>query len=533
MSQHDRRAFLQRLSAVTAAGAAAPLGLNFSAITAASAQSAPTDYRALVNIFLYGGNDAYNTVLATDTPSWSTYQRQRQATGLSSSIALMPVGTPANPTAAGNAPERLGGVRAISRGQRVVHATRAFALHPALANVQSLYGSGRVAVLANVGPLLAPTPKSKWSDVTFAKPAKLFSHNDQQSTWQSFGVEGSMQGWAGLMADGLKSMNGSGHPSVNLIRNNLTCVNPSGTASVWLNGATVSPMRSDAIAISGVGHQGQIYGSTQLHTAVTRVLTQAATNNNLVKDHQAVVNRGIQISGLLNGTLPPFAQAPWGTPGVGSPWNDTDKLAYTSPVDGIRRINQLAIQLQMVARMIDANRAGGLAIKRQFFMVGLGGFDTHDNQIAAQAERMAQLDHALGYFDTVLGAMPAGDMRNNVTTFTASDFGRSFTNNGDGTDHGWGGHHFIMGGAVNGTEVYGTFPAYGGFDGNGVFVASDDQIQNGVLLPTTSVDHYAYTLGRWMGVPDGTLVNANNALSILPNLVNFPSNGRDLGFMKA
>ncbi len=544
MTRTDRRAFLKQLSAVTASSAALPMGLTLSAITEASAQSSPSDYRALVNIFLYGGNDAYNTVLATDTASWAAYVNQRGggADG-SSSIALLPAGTTAVSNAAGNTPAHLGGVRAISKGTRAVHAARQFALHPSLAQTQSLYEAGRVAILSNVGTLLTPTIKTDWSNAGFTnKPAKLFSHNDQQSTWQSFGVEGTTLGWAGKMADDLKALNGVSNPNIDLLRDSLTCVSPSGTASVWLNGATVSPMRSDATVIPGLGSRvntgsgsvNQIYGNHLLHSTMTAFMSTAASSSNLVKDHQSVVKRGMQINGLLGGALPSFAQAPWGTAGIGNPWADLNKLGYTSPVDGIKRINPLAMQLQMVARLIDANRVAGLAMKRQFFMVGLGGFDTHDGQMGAHADRLAQLDHALAYFDSVLSQMPStGDMRANVTTFTSSEFGRSFTNNGDGTDHGWGSHHFIMGGAVNGKEVYGTFPNYGTVSGT-TFTASDDQIQNGALLPTTSVDHLAYTLGRWMGVPGGTLVNTAAPLSgILPNLKNFASSGWDLGFMKA
>ena len=543
MTRTDRRTFLKQLSAVTASGAAVPMGLTLSAITEASAQASPGDYRALVNIFLYGGNDAYNTVLATDTASWAAYVNQRGgAADGSSSIALLPAGTAAVSSAPGNTPQHLGGVRAISKGARAVHAARQFALHPSLAQTQGLYESGRVAVLANVGTLVAPTSKTDWNNAGFtSKPAKLFSHNDQQSTWQSFGVEGTTIGWAGKMADELRALNGVGNANVDLLRDSLTCISPSGTASVWLHGTTVSPMRSDATVIPGLGTRvntgsgsvNQVYGSALLHSTMTSFMSTATSTSSLVKDHQSVVKRGMQINGLLGSSLPSFAQAPWGTAGIGNPWVDMDKLGYTSPVDGIKRINPLAMQLQMVARLIDANRVAGLAMKRQFFMVGLGGFDTHDGQMGAHADRLAQLDHALAYFDSVLGQMPStGDMRANVTTFTSSEFGRSFTNNGDGTDHGWGSHHFIMGGAVNGKEVYGTFPSYGTVSGS-TFTASDDQIQNGVLLPTTSVDHLAYTLGRWMGVSANTLVNATPSLSILPNLSNFPAGGRDLGIMKA
>jgi uncharacterized protein (DUF1501 family) len=213
---------------------------------------------------------------------------------------------------------------------------------------------------------------------------------------------------------------------------------------------------------------------------------------------------------------------PWGTSGTASVWTDP-LLKYTTTTGG-QATNTVALQLQMIARIIDANRQGGFGIRRQVFMVNLGSFDTHASQNTEHNERMLQLDHALAYFDSVLGAMPGGDMRSQVTTFTASDFGRSFTNNGDGTDHGWGGHHLIMGGAVQGGEVYGSFPQYSTADANGVF-SSPDQLGNGALLPTTSVDQYAYTLGKWMGV------TATDLGSILPNLHNFNSSAYDLGFM--
>jgi len=245
------------------------------------------------------------------------------------------------------------------------------------------------------------------------------------------------------------------------------------------------------------------------------------SSNLLAQDHQSVVDRALKAHDVIGGALPVWGQAPWGTNGT-QPWNDP-LMMYTS-VDGSTKLNQLAIQLQMVARLIDANRRGSLGIQKQVFMVNMGGFDTHATQNQDHAERMLQLNHALGYFDTVLGNMPAGNMRSQVTTFTASDFGRSFTNNGDGTDHGWGSHHLVMGGAVQGGEVYGTFPQYSTADTNGVF-SSPDQLTNGVLLPTTSVDQYAYTLGKWMGV------SASDLATILPNLGSFNASTHNVGFM--
>jgi len=528
---HNRRTFLRQAAVLSPMASA--LGLNFSAITQAAAQSTSGGYRALVCLFLSGGNDAFNTVLATDDPSWSAYTTQRKpASG--TSIALMPPGTAPNSTVSGSTPERLGGVLPISHAGRAVHTGRTFAMHPALAQVQQMHQAGRVAVLANVGPLTRPTTKADWSNAQASKPPKLFSHNDQQSIWQSFKPEGSGQGWGGLMGDLLMSSNGAGHNATDtqIIQKSFTCMTPA-SLPIWLAGRAVAPYQTSATQVAKLGSNGRIYGSSRLQAGVAAIMgkldvngqTTVATGNMFGADHQAVVQRALQAANLMGDQLSPLGQVPWSTNGTTNAYVDP-LLMYTSPVDGSSRLNPLALQLQMVARIIDTNRGANLGINRQFFMVNLGSFDTHSNQIADQAEKLAQVNHAMAYFDRVLGAMPAGDMRSQVTTFTASEFGRTFTSNGDGTDHGWGGHHLIMGGAVVGTEVYGTFPTYSTANTGGVF-SSPDQIQNGVLIPTTSVDQYAYTLGKWMGVSD------SNLRSILPNLSQFNSSTYDLGFMRA
>jgi uncharacterized protein (DUF1501 family) len=531
MSQTSRRAFLKQATALSSLGAAMPLGLNLSAITQAAAQSASSDYRALVCIFLYGGNDSINMVLPTDSSSWTHYTNHRNpasrdASDTSQSIALLAPGVAANPSASGSTPERLGGVLPISHAGRAVHAGRQFALHPAMPNVQALHQAGRAAVVANVGPLLAVTNKADWANAAVAKPAKLFSHNDQQSTWQSFGVEGTAAGWAGLMGDLLMSNNGAGAgANAALIQRAFTCMSPTG-ASVWMNGAKVLPFLTGSTGLSGLGSSdNKVYGSAKLQSAMATIMGSAGGSGYHLRDHQSLVLRGLQANSLIGSKLPVSGQAPWGTALQTNPWSET-LLKYTSPVDGTLKTNYLAMQLQMVARLIDTNRTAGLGMTRQFFMVSAGGFDTHDREIATHGECMAQLDHALAYFDAVLGAMPSGNMRSQVTTFTASDFGRTFTNNGDGTDHGWGAHHLVMGGAVRGTEVYGAFPTFSTADSKGVF-NSPDQIQNGSLLPSTSVDQYAATLGKWMGVSNSDL------LSIMPNLKNFDSSVQNLGFLNA
>jgi uncharacterized protein (DUF1501 family) len=181
--------------------------------------------------------------------------------------------------------------------------------------------------------------------------------------------------------------------------------------------------------------------------------------------------------------------------------------SYVQPSTRQSASNPLAVQLQTVARIIGAR--AGLGATRQVFFVSMGGFDTHDNENRAHADLMARLSHAIGYFDTVLGTM---GLRNNVTLFTGSDFGRTFTSNGDGTDHGWGSHHFVYGGAVKGGEIYGRFPTVG--------VGHADEVGSGSFLPGVAVDQIGGTIGKWFGVSD------SNLDLIFPNLRNFD---RDLG----
>jgi uncharacterized protein (DUF1501 family) len=532
MSDTQRRAFLRQALTLTSMGVAAPMALNLSAITRAAAQSAGSGYRALVCIYLNGGNDAYNTVLATDATSWQHYRNQRDPSArnpqdTTPGIALMAPGVAASTSAAPGSAAQLGGVLPISHAGRAVHAGRQFALHPALKQVQAMHQAGRMAVVANVGPLTRPTTKADWADVSKSKPSKLFSHNDQQSTWLSFKPEGSALGWGGQIGDLVTrtALQGKSPTSdESLMIKSFTCMTPS-NGSVWLSSQTLQAYQSSTTGILNLGSGNTIYGNAMLRAAVGSMMSATSTSNKFVDEHQRIVQRSLKATTLIGNKLPALGLAPWSTAGITNIYGDP-KLQYTSPVDGSSKFNPLALQLQMVARLIEANRSGGMGLSRQLFMVNLGGFDTHDKQMIEHADRMAQLNHALDYFNTVLGHMPGGDMSSQVTTFTASEFGRSFTNNGDGTDHGWGGHQFVMGGAVRGTEVYGTFPTYSTADSAGNF-SSPDQIQNGVMLPTTSVDQFAYTLGKWMGV------SGSDLQTILPNLGQFDSSVYDLGFLNA
>jgi uncharacterized protein (DUF1501 family) len=220
----------------------------------------------------------------------------------------------------------------------------------------------------------------------------------------------------------------------------------------------------------------------------------------------------------------PAGQAPWGTPAANYNSSNDPLLRYLNPLTGVTATNSVAQQLQVVARLVEAGMRGATGAKRQVFFVSLGGFDTHDFQNRDHANLMARVSQAMTYFDNTLGALNA---RNNVTTFTASDFGRTFTSNGDGTDHGWGSHHFVMGGAVKGGDLYGTFPILATKNtNNSNFDGSPDQLGNGSLLPVTSVEQLGYTLGTWFGLSPGQLTG------IFPNVLNFNASVRDLGFMQ-
>lgn len=502
----SRRAFLRQTAALAGYGAAAPLALNLAALGSAAAQTSTGGYKALVCLFLYGGNDAYNLLLPTDAASWANYQTVRNQAP--DPIALAAPGTPADGSAAAGSPQRLGGVLPIDPIDATATQGRSVALHPLMAGARDLFAAGRLAVVANVGPLIRPTTKADYRNPAFAKPASLFSHNDQQSTWQSGAAEGATVGWGGRMADLL--MAGNGRPL-------FTSVSASGNA-VWLAGQQALQYQVSTAGAIRIGGSGAttLFGSQVALERMRNVMRNARTADLLARDHAAVVGRSIDAEQLVTASLPPAGQAPYGTAGLASGQADP-LLQYDQPLTGARATNPLAQQLQVVARMIGAR--SGLSAQRQVFFVSLGGFDTHDTQNRNHADLMARLAHALAYFDSTLGGL---GLREQVTLFTASDFGRTFTSNGDGTDHGWGAHHLVLGGAVRGRNLYGRLPELGVSDGRGDFT-SPNQIGNGTLLPGTSVDQLGATLGRWFGLSDSQL------LDVFPRLANYSQ--RDLGFM--
>jgi len=518
----SRRHFLQQSAAMSAlVGTAAPLAMNLAALGSAAAQT-QGDYKAIVCLFLFGGNDSFNMVLPTDAASFNAYTATRNQAP--ESIALLAPGTPANAMAAAGLPARLGGVLPLSvRNPQ----GRSFALHPVMGSLQSMFNAtgGGLAVLPNVGPLIMPTTKAQYGQANFPKPLRLGSHNDQQNTWMALGPEGATRGWGGRMGDLLRSANS---------RPVFTAISAAGNA-VWLAGDSVQQYQvgSNGAIPMGVDTAGRVYGSADVGAALQRLATTVRTRHPFDADVAEVARRSIDAEQALRTALRAASDPAFGTAPASGNYNANvdPKLMYVNPLTGATVFNGLAQQFQVVARMIDAGirnaitagPSGVPAVQRQVFFVSLGGFDTHDLQNRGQADLYARMAQALRYFDTTLAGLGA---RQRVTTFTASDFGRTFTSNGDGTDHGWGSHHLVMGGAVNGGDLYGRFPTLAMKNANNNnFDGSPDQLGNGSLLPQTSVDQLGATLGRWFGLSD------TQVLDIFPNLANFNASARNLGFL--
>ncbi|RJF98159.1 DUF1501 domain-containing protein [Noviherbaspirillum saxi] len=472
----SRRNFLRNASVMSLVGASGvPFALNLLTMGAAAAQTT-SDYKAIVCLFLSGGNDHANTVLATDPTSWTSYTSVR-TTSEAGSIALPAVGM-------------AGGILPVV--PNTVQTGREFGLHPSLGPLKDLFDAGRAGIVANVGPLIMPTTRAQYRAQSVALPPKLFSHNDQQSLWQSYKPEGATFGWGGRMGDLLASMN---------TNTTFTSISASGNA-VFLAGQTINQYQvnaSGAVPIGGI--TGSLFGAPAGSNPLQAIVAGSRANV-FERDHAAIVKRSIDAQGVLS-----TAMLPAGASGVADP------TQYTNPNTGALANNSLATQLQTVARVIGGR--GGLGARRQIFFVSMGGFDTHDFEKTNHSDLMAKLAHALSYFDTTLSTLGGADLRSQVTLFTASDFGRTFTSNGDGTDHGWGSHHFVVGGAVKGKDIYGTFPVTG--------LNHDQDVGSGSLLPAISVDQYGGTMAKWFGLSDTQIAD------VFPNIVNFPN--RDLGFM--
>ncbi len=443
-----RRGFIRIGAATVGSLALRPFGL-----LPAMAQSGP-GYRALVCVFLFGGNDSNNSVIPMDDASYQAYQSLRAGLALTASDLTATV------TSASGAP---------------------YAFHAKLAEVASLFTSKELAVVANVGSLVQPLTRAQYQQSQAPIPLNLFSHADQQLQWQTSLAQGNgSTGWAGRAADYIASqgINSSGFPTFMSVNGNILL----GTG-----------VETQPVAVAP-GQSLQVKGFNNAPSAQAR---WEALNNLLTLDS------GMSLVQAANNTM---ANSISDAKALGA------ALAQATPLKTQFPKSNIAAQLQQVAQIIQVQ--GDLGMSRQIFFCSLGGFDTHTNELNTHNLLYPQLSPALAAFYEATQEL---GMAQNVTTFTESDFSRTFQpTSGGGSDHAWGSHHFVLGGAVAGGQVFGAFPTFelGG---------PDDADVRGRWIPTTSVDQYGATLCSWFGIPDNALA------TVFPNFANFGS--QKLGFL--
>ena len=469
--KQSRRDFLVRTTCAGLSAAAAQASLTKLGLMNLYAKpSAPTDYRALVCVFLDGGNDSNNMVVPTD----SYYTNQYAVARPVNSGLQIPVGN----LVGLNAPASLGG--------------RTFGLHPSLPEMAALYNQNRVAIISNVGPLVVPVNQGNIDNLP--TPYSLFSHSDQIDCWQTGRADQRIAtGWGGRTTDATLDCNGgSGFPTITTIAG----------ATTFCVGAGQRPLAIDTGALDQVLVLNGFNGSPQdvarkSSMDFARTIDRTAT---LIAAASDTTQQAVDISAALSID-----------PTLTTIFPDTD----------------LGSQLQQVAKVMKLNLTSAeLSLNRQIFYVETGGYDTHQDQSSDQASRLAEFSQAMAAFYAATAELGISDR---VVTFTLSDFGRTLQPSGDngsvGTDHGWGSHQFVMGDAVAGGNFYGVpggngqiFPdlVVGGVDD----VSSDDR---GRWIPATSVEQYAGTLARWFGVSSLDLP------VVFPLIGNFTPN--TLGFL--
>lgn len=445
-----RRTFIRHSTLVATAGAT---GLARLSQINAHAQAAASDYKALVCVFMLGGNDGHNLIVPLNGPENAAFHDARGSLALpDQSAQLLEVMTK-------------GGVP--------------FGLNSGLAALHPLWAQGQLAAIANVGLLVRPTTRAQYLASSVGLPSNLFSHSDQTISTQAgnpFGSGGT--GWAGRIADATRSLNAASTfpPAISVAGSALFCAGNIVQSTSLLPGNNLSADGFAAWPASAAAARKQ---------ALQEILT---FNSGLAMVQAAndVRADGIELNGLLSGlSATPLSTAFPGT--------------------------SLGNQLKQVAQVIQLRAATG--IKRQVFFCAIGGFDTHSAQSWAQWDLLRQVSEAVSAFYNATAEMGLADK---VTTFTASEFGRTLQPSGSGSDHGWGNHHVMVGGAVRGGDLYGTFPtlALGG---------PDDTGSRGALIPTTSLDQFGATIARWFGVDEAAMP------TVFPNLANFATT--DLGFM--
>ena len=452
MPRMSRRGFLKTTCCTAAAGVAAASFGRLGLVNALAQTS--QDYKALVCIFLFGGNDANNLIVPLGSSDYANYAKIRAGLALPQS-QLLPV-----------SPKSL---------------SEPYGFHPKLAEVQAMFNQGQLALLANAGTLVQPTTRDQYQQGQIAVPQNLYSHADQQQQMQTAPLNAFAEvGWGGKLADKIQSIYGGNFPVL---------ISLAGS-NVFAEGLVVRPIESSGDPTKPLSG---FYGSDEdnARLAALQSLLTFDTGLSLIQAASTTTSNAIQDGKTLAAAI---AQ--------GSPLKTPFPQSY------------LGGQLQQVAEIIQVRAALGLP--RQIFFVSSNGFDTHSDQLNQQNSLYQDLSQSMNAFyqaTVEIGVAPQ------VTTFTLSDFGRTFLPDSTaGTDHAWGSHHLIMGGAIAGGDFYGTFPTQ-------VLSGPDDATDEGRWIPTTSLDQYGATLAQWFGVQPADLP------SIFPNLPNFQN--PTLNFMAA
>jgi uncharacterized protein (DUF1501 family) len=462
MSQHDssgsRRRFLARSAQIALGSAAAWATLGRLQMVQAAPRDPDEDYKALVCIYLYGGNDSFNMVAPRTAAAYGHYQSARPNLAIPQASLL-----PISPLSGGGGTE--------------------WGLHPSMPELQSLFESGHAALLANVGPLVAPTSVADFESGRVPLPPQLFSHVDQQAYSMSMGSETAARaGWAARIADRLMD---SGRVTGGILPTNISV---SGS-NMWQGGAADGVFAMDSsgpLRIDGTLRESMNWSRVVPRRDAFYKLLDAASRESSIfaREHARISSRAIEFSELAYSAI-----------------SNTPPLSTPFPAPGS---NRLADSLRTVARTIAAREQ--LGQKRQVFFIGVGGWDMHDNMLADHTELLGLISRSLALFHSA--TVELGVSRQ-VTTFTMTDFGRTLNNNGDGTDHGWGGHSWLVGGDVVGRRIYGQMPE--------LRLGSNLDVGRGRIIPTTSIDQLGSTLARWFGLRYG------DAVDIFPNLRNFGS----------
>jgi uncharacterized protein (DUF1501 family) len=457
-------------------------------MNAAVAQSNITDYKALVCIFLQGGNDSNNMILPTIQSEYNNYAAIRTPVLAIPQSAILPVTS-------------LDGDG------------HTYGLHPSCPELQKLFGEGKLAFLFNTGTLVYPITRAQYLGGSVARPPQLFSHADQQTQWQtSVPDQPPTTGWAGRCADLLNAVQPNAPISLMVTLAGANILEVGNIVSQY----SVSTSGAVSLSLPGTPSGG---ANTNRLPALTNILGLPYSNL-LAQAYAGVAEHAINTGTQLNSAISNTASASY--------WSNAFPVKITPPEGGAAFNSSLSPQLQMVARLILAGSTPtgqkGFGMKRQIFFCQVGGYDLHTGQtdysnnnpnnvlVGAHTNLLAELSQSMYAFQR---AMEQLGLSNNVTAFTASDFGRTFPSNGQGSDHGWGSHHLILGGAVKGQRTYGAFPA--------LTINGPNDTNTGRWIPTTSIDQYFATLATWFGVDPG------NLSTVFPNIGRFVSS--NLGFI--